>query len=121
MADHFCGKRDAAKYGKGEGLVACAPINLREIKNFDQMLRAMSQTSFQGRKTGEAADVLEAMVRDDKCFKVLTLAGAMTVAQMGLVICDFIDCFSFDCVASTGALMLHGLNQNIGGKQYKVP
>jgi deoxyhypusine synthase len=121
MTDHLCGKRNAAKYGNGEGLTALEPIDLRKINNFNQMLRAMSQTSFQGRKSGEAADVLEAMVKDKNCFKVLTLAGAMTVAQMGLVICDFIDCFGFDGVVSTGALMLHGLNQSIGGRHYKVP
>ena len=120
--DHLCGKRNSAKYGNGEGLTPLEPIDLRKINNFDQMLQAMSRTSFQGRKTGEAADVLEAMVRDSDCFKVLTLSGAMTVAQMGLVICDFIDHFGFNCLVSTGALMLHGLNQSLpGGVHYAVP
>ena len=118
---HPCGKRSANQYGSGEGLEALEPLDLHKIRNFDEMLRAMSHTSFQGRKTGEAADVLEAMVRDKGCFNVLTLAGAMTAAQMGLVICEFIDHFDFDCVVSTGALMLHGLNQTIRGKHYKVP
>ncbi|HLM84544.1 MAG TPA: deoxyhypusine synthase family protein [Candidatus Bathyarchaeia archaeon] len=121
MDKKLCGKRNSAKYGDGEGLIPLEPLDLHKIGNFDQMLRAMSQTSFQGRKMGEAADVLEAMVLDKDCFKVLTLAGAMTVGQMGLVICDFIDHFDFSCLVSTGALMLHGLNQSIRGKHYKVP
>lgn len=121
MKDHLCGKRSAAKYGDGKGLTALKPIDLRKISNFDQMLRAMKLTGFGGGKTGEAADVLEAMVKDKDCFKVLTLAGAMTPAQMGIVICDHIDLFGFDCVISTGALMLHGLIQGIGATHFKAP
>ena len=121
MKNHLCGKRNSAKYGDGEGLTALEPIDLGKIKNFDQMLRAMSKTGFGGGDTGDAANVLEAMVRDDNCFKVLTLAGAMTAAQMGLVICDDVDLLGFDCVISTGALMLHGLIQGIGAKHFKVP
>jgi deoxyhypusine synthase len=121
MTDNLCGKRNSTEYGDGKGLTALEPIDLREIKSFDQMLRAMSKTGFGGGNTGEAADVLEAMVKDRDCFKVLTLAGAMTAAQMGLVICDYIELLGFDCVVSTGALMLHGLIQGIGATHFKAP
>ena len=50
------------------------------------MVRAMSQTAFGGRRLGEGADVLEAMVRDPDCYRVLTISGAMTIAKQGLVL-----------------------------------
>jgi len=35
--------------------------------------------------------VLEAMARDEDCFVVMTLAGAMTVAKQGLIVTELID------------------------------
>ena len=55
------------------------------------MVKTMSKTAFTGRQLGEAADVLEAMARDEDCFVVMTLAGAMTVAKQGLIISELID------------------------------
>jgi deoxyhypusine synthase len=69
----------------------------------------MKHTAFGGRQLGEAADVLEAMVRDDACLKVGSFSGAMTVAKQGLLICDMIDHGMLDVIVSTGALVAHGL------------
>jgi deoxyhypusine synthase len=79
----------------------------------------MARTSFQGRNLGEAADVLEAMVRDPGCYVVMTLAGAMTVAKQGLVIADMIDRGWVQAVVSTGALMTHGLVESAGMLHFK--
>ncbi len=62
-------------------LVPLAPLDLREIHSIDDIVRAMAKTAFTGRQLGEAADVLEAMARDQDAFIVMTLAGAMTVAK----------------------------------------
>ena len=62
------------------------PLDLSKAKNISDLVRGMADTAFTGRQLGEAADVLEAMARDKDCFVVMTLAGAMTVAKMGLVI-----------------------------------
>ncbi len=64
-------------------------------------------------------DVLEAMARDKDCFVVMTLAGAMTVAKQGLIICDLIDKGLVNAVVSTGALMAHGLVEATGCKHYR--
>src|SRR5579875_603860 len=85
------------------------PLDLSRISTIDDLVRAMGQTAFTARQVGDAADVLEAMVRDPDCFVVLTLSGAMTVAKMGLVICDLIDAGAVQAIVSTGALMAHGL------------
>jgi deoxyhypusine synthase len=95
------------------------PLDLGQIRTVDDLVRAMGQTAFTGRQIGEAADVLEAMARDKDCFRVMTLAGAMTVAKQGLVITDLIDRGIVNAVVSTGALMAHGLVEATGKSHYK--
>ena len=79
----------------------------------------MNNTAFGGRNLGEAADVLEAMIRDKDCFVVLTLSGAMTVAKLGLLICEMIDRGMVQAVVSTGALMTHGMVEGFGMTHFK--
>ena len=76
------------------------------------------KTAFTGRQLGEAADVLEAMARDQDCFVVMTLAGAMTVAKQGLVIAELIDRGIVNAIVSTGALMAHGLVEATGPRPF---
>ena len=79
--------RDESRYGQGheDGLEPLAPLDPTATTSVDALVRSMGQTAFGGRRVGEAADVLEAMVRDDPCFRVLTVSGAMTIAKQGLV------------------------------------
>ncbi len=79
----------------------------------------MSKTAFTGRQLGEAADVLEAMARDEECFVVMTLAGAMTVAKQGLIVTELIDRGIVNAVVSTGALMAHGLVEATGRAHFR--
>ena len=72
-------------------LIPLAPLDLAEVRSIDDLVRAMSKTAFTGRQLGEAADVLEAMARDQDAFVVMTLAGAMTVAKQGLIIAELIE------------------------------
>lgn len=100
-------------------LTALEPLDLRAVHSIDDLVRAMAKTAFTGRQVGEAADVLEAMVRDKDCFKVLTLAGAMTVAKQGLIITELIDRGLVNAVVSTGALMAHGLVEATGRAHFR--
>ncbi len=113
--------RDEKRYGRGheDGLAALAPLDLTEAGSVDALVRAMSHTAFGGRRLGEAADVLESMVRDDACFRVLTVSGAMTIAKQGLVICEMIDRGWVQAVVATGALMTHGLSEGAGKLHFK--
>ena len=58
--------RDNQRYGSGhdDGLDPLTPLDLAKVDGVDALVRAMSRTAFGGRRLGEAADVLEAMVRD---------------------------------------------------------
>ena len=101
-------------------LIPLEPLDLSKVRSIDDLVRAMSRTAFTGRQLGEAADVLEAMARDEECFVVMTLAGAMTVAKQGLIIADLIDRGIVNAVVSTGALMAHGLVEATGRAHFRV-
>ncbi len=100
-------------------LTPLQPLDLGRVKSIDDLVRAMAKTAFTGRQLGEAADVLEAMARDEECFVVMTLSGAMTVAKQGLVITDLIDRGIVNAVVSTGALMAHGLVEATGRAHFR--
>jgi deoxyhypusine synthase len=95
------------------------PLDLSKCRTIDQVVRAMGQTAFTGRQVGDGADVLEAMARDKECIVVMTLAGALTVGKMGLLICDLIESGLVNAIVSTGALMAHGLVEATGRSHFR--
>ena len=113
--------RDESRFGRGhdDGLVPLTPLDAASADTVDALVRGMSHTAFGGRRVGEAAEVLEAMVRDDDCFRVLTISGAMTIAKQGLLVCEMIDRGWVHAVVSTGALMTHGLSEAAGMLHFK--
>jgi deoxyhypusine synthase len=100
-------------------LTPMSPLDLSKIRTVDELVRAMGRTAFTGRQIGDGVDVLEEMARDKDCFIVMTLAGAMTVAKMGLIFCDLIESGIVRAIVSTGALMAHGLVEATGLKHYR--
>ena len=66
--------RDKSRYGKGhdDGLEPIHPLDVASVEGVDSLLRAMANTAFGGRRLGEAADLLEAMVNDGDCFRVVS-------------------------------------------------
>jgi len=100
-------------------LIPLAPLDLSKIRSVDDLVRAMGNTAFTARQIGEGADVLEAMARDQNCFVVMTLAGAMTVAKQGLIITELVDRGIVKAIVSTGALMAHGLVEATGRSHFR--
>jgi deoxyhypusine synthase len=100
-------------------LVPLESLDLKRVHSIDDLVRAMAKTAFTGRQVGEAADVLEAMTRDEDCFVVMTLAGAMTVAKQSLIIAELIDRGMVNAIVSTGALMAHGLVEATGLSHFR--
>ena len=100
-------------------LIPLESLDLSTVRSVDDLVRAMGKTAFTGRQVGEAADVLEAMARDEECFVVMTLAGAMTVAKQSLIIADLIDRGIVNAIVSTGALMAHGLVEATGRAHFR--
>jgi len=113
------GARSRYHDGYEDGFEPLTSLDLSKCNDFDELVKAMSNTAFGGRTLGEAADVLYAMVTDPDCFVVMSLAGAMTPAKMGLLICDMIDLGIVHAVVSTGALMTHGFVEAKGMTHFK--
>jgi deoxyhypusine synthase len=108
--------RDQGRYGTGheDGLTPLASLDPAQATSVDALVRAMGQTAFGGRRLARAADVLEAMVRDEACFRVVTISGAMTIAKQSLLLTEMIDRGWVHAVVATGALMTHGLSEGAG-------
>jgi deoxyhypusine synthase len=107
--------------GAKDGLTPLAPLDINAIRDFDELLAAMGKTAFGGRSLGEAAEVLAAMVEDPECTVVGTISGAMSVAKMGLLICEMVDRGWLQMIISTGALIAHGFIEDLGRVHYKYP
>tara|TARA_Y100000310_G_scaffold345846_1_gene471180 strand:+ start:65007 stop:66050 length:1044 start_codon:yes stop_codon:yes gene_type:complete len=105
----------------GKDFESLEAMDLSKVNSFSDMATAMSKTAFTGRQLGEAVDVSCEMFSDKESFNVLTLSGAMTMAQMSYLICDMIDNEYVDAVVSTGALMCHGFVEAAGMKHFKAP
>lgn len=114
-------RRDAQRFGTGhdDGLEPLVPLDVGRLDSVDALVAAMADTAFGGRRLGEAADALEAMVRDDACFRVVTISGAMTIAKQGLVLCEMIERGWVQAVVATGALMTHGFVEGAGMLHFK--
>lgn len=95
------------------------PLDLAKAQTIDALVRGMADTAFTARQVGDAAEVLEAMARDKKCFNVMTLAGALTVGKMGLIFCDLVESGVIRAIVSTGALMAHGLVEATGLSHFR--
>ncbi|MDA1334851.1 MAG: deoxyhypusine synthase family protein [bacterium] len=66
-----------------------------------------------------ARNTLYDMIVDPECMVFMTASGAMTIAQMGLLFCDMIEERMIQSLTTTGAMIAHGLAENIGLKHYK--
>jgi deoxyhypusine synthase len=113
--------RDKSDFGDGfaHNLKPLRALNLSEATDFETMLIQMSETAFGGRSLGEALEVYTTMLKDPDCLIVGTFSGAMTMAKMGLVLCEMIDRNLLDVIISTGALVMHGLVEEMGAYHFK--
>ena len=114
-------ERDPKKFGTGhdDGLEPLVPLDVAKLDSVDALLGAMANTAFGGRRLGEAAGALEAMIRDETCLRVVTISGAMTIAKQGLILCEMIERGWVQAVVATGALMTHGFVEGAGMLHFK--
>jgi len=102
------------------GLAPTRPLDISAADSTSDLLKQMKDISFSGRTLGEAADVLEEMIRDERCVVVMTLTGAMTMAGLGPLIRLAVQRGWVQCLVSTGALLGHGMVEDLGMLHYKA-
>ena len=111
-------KRRDLHDGANDGLRPLQGLDLGAVDSFVGLVRGMGDTAFGGRSLGAALDVWLQMAKDEECKVVMTLSGAMTVAQQGAIIVEMIDRGLVDIIVATGALVSHGSASSIGGIHY---
>ncbi|MGK7874224.1 MAG: deoxyhypusine synthase family protein [Xenococcaceae cyanobacterium] len=84
-----------------------------------QFIKQIAQYGGLASEVSKGANTFLAMVEDPECTVFLTISGAMTIAKMGLIICDMIDMGMVHAICSTGALMAHGLVESVGLNHFK--
>src|SRR6266851_3779387 len=94
-------------------------INIRE-HNVVPLVEAMSKMAFSARDLGRAAQIYEAMLRDEDCAIILCLAGSLFSAGLKNVIVDLVRHNMVDAIVSTGAIIVdQDFFEALGFKHYK--
>jgi deoxyhypusine synthase len=88
-------------------------------KTISELLDAMRDTGFQGRRLGDAADIWARMLSERKIVILMGLSGAMVPAGMGRIISHVIRNGYVDCLVTTGANVFHDIYEALGGSHYK--
>jgi deoxyhypusine synthase len=94
------------------------PIEPKKGEKIDDLLRKMSNISFQGRNLAQAFEIWQNMLKD-KTTIFFGLAGAMVPAGMRKLIVYLINQRLIDCIVSTGANLFHDCAETLGYYHWK--
>ena len=94
-------------------------VRVDREKMVSGLLEDLKHTGFNARRLGLACEIYEAMLGDEKCVKIMTLAGAMVPAGMRSVISDYIREGFVDILITTGANLTHDLIESLGCHHYQ--
>jgi deoxyhypusine synthase len=88
--------------------------------NVVPLVEAMSKMAFSARDLGRAAQIYDAMLRDNDCAIILCLAGSIFSAGLKQVAVDLVRHNMVDAIVSTGAIIVdQDFFEALGFKHYK--
>jgi deoxyhypusine synthase len=88
--------------------------------NVVPLVDAMSKMAFTARDLGRAAQIYQAMLRDEDCAIILCLAGSIFSAGLKQVVVDLVRHNMVDVIVSTGAIIVdQDFFEGLGFKHYK--
>src|SRR2546430_7284885 len=88
--------------------------------NVVSLVEAMSKMAFSARDLARAADIYDAMLREEDCSIILCLAGSLFSAGLKNVIVDLVRHNMVDAIVSTGAIIVdQDFFEALGFKHYK--
>jgi len=95
-------------------------VGLNKRKKVNDLVKEMELSGVMGGgKIGNAASIIEQMIKDKDCKVFLGIAGAMVPGGMKKIIVDFIKKGHVDVLVSTGANLTHDLIEALGYKHYQ--
>ena len=95
-------------------------MKLKSRMTVNQLVQEFSKSgSFGAGRLATACDIYERMIRDRECTIFLAVAGAVVPAGLRSTIADIIRRKLVNAVVTTGANMVHGLLEAMGGHHYK--
>src|SRR5881275_803202 len=87
--------------------------------NVVPLVEAMSKMAFSARDLARAADIYDAMLREEDCAIILCLAGSLISAGLKNVIVDLVLNNMVDAIVSTGAIIVdQDFFEALGFKHY---
>jgi len=92
-------------------------IKIKKGMKINELIKEFKETGVGAKKLGEAADVLELMIKDKKCKKFLGIAGVLVPAGFKEIIMDLLE--HINVLVITGANLTHDLINELGGKHYQ--
>ncbi len=96
------------------------PMELKPDMTINELIQQFDNAgSFGAGRLATACNILENMIRDEKCTVFLALAGAVVPAGLRHIVADLIRERLIDALVSTGANMIHDLIEAQGGHHYK--
>lgn len=98
-----------------------SPIRLSADVSPDELLEQMAGGSFGARSLGHAWSVLRGVIADPDCKVLLTVSGALSVAQLGPIFAAMVKRDILHAVVCTGAVVTHQLVLELGMEQLHVP
>ena len=88
--------------------------------NVVSLVEAMSKMAFSARDLARAADIYDAMLREEDCAIILCLAGSLISAGLKNIILDLVRNNMVDAIVSTGAIIVdQDFFEALGFKHYK--
>lgn len=97
------------------------PISMRPGLSLGELLEQLEGSSFGARSPGNAWRVLRGILEDPGCRVLLTVSGALSVAQFGSVFREMLAGNILHAVVTTGAVITHQLVQELGPKRLRAP
>jgi len=97
------------------------PFDLSPGLSGRELLEQMEGASFGARSLGHAWSVLRYVLDDPQCRVLLTVSGALSVAQLGGIFRGMLVRKILHAVVTTGAVVTHQLVQELELKQFQLP
>jgi len=97
------------------------PFDLRPGLSPRELLEQMARASFGARSLGHAWRVLRGVLDDPECSVLLTVSGALSVAQLGGIFHAMLIRNILHAVVTTGAVVTHQLVQELQLRQFHLP